>query len=181
MTIARPHLFEFIDQPWYPTELRNLQTEGLSKFMGPAFCVVAPIIRETLQATGTSKVVDLCSGGGGPWPLLHALLDESGRIGLTLTDAYPNPRRYERLRQNSGGKIRFSAESVDAKAVPSKLVGMRTMFSAFHHLRPNDALDVLRDARDANTSIAGGRCVRPRDSGPARSASEPPIRQTEHR
>ena len=154
MSIARLHLFEFIDQPWYPNELRNLQTEGLSRFMGRNYEVVAPVIRETMRATGTSKIVDLCSGGAGPWPNLRTLVSESEPVSITLTDAYPNPARYERLRDESGGQLHFSGEPVDARAVPRELDGVRTMFSAFHHLRPEEALAVLENAREANTGIA---------------------------
>lgn len=152
--ISRPHLFEFIDQPWYPEELRNLQTEGLSRFMGKSFEVVAPVIRDTMQSSGTSQVVDLCSGGGGPWPNLHPLVSKPREVELTLTDAYPNPARYEQMRRKLGEHVSFWADPVDAQAVPTGLSGMRTMFSAFHHLRPNQALAVLRNARDAGTPIA---------------------------
>ena len=154
MAIPRPHLFEVIDQPWYPNELRDLQTEGLSRFMGPSFSAVAPVIREVLRETQTAKIVDLCSGGGGPWGTLHPVVSESGTVTLTLTDAYPNLGRYRRLRNASGGRIQFSVDPVDARAVPAELDGMRTMFSAFHHLRPNEALAVLKNARDAGVGIA---------------------------
>jgi hypothetical protein len=152
--MTRPHLFEFLDQPWYPTELRNLQTEAIQRTTAKAFETVAPLVLGTLQRTGTSRVIDLGSGAGGPWPRLRSLVGEpDAPVEIVLTDLYPNLPRFERLREESGGQIDFVAEPVDAQAVPSELVGMRTMFTAFHHLRPDEALGLLKDARDAGVPV----------------------------
>jgi hypothetical protein len=153
-SMARSHLFEFLDQPWYSEELRNLQTEAIQRTTGRAFETVAPLVRKTLERTGTSRVIDLGSGAGGPWPGLRSLVSEpDAAVEIVLTDLFPNLLRFERLREESGGQIDFVTEPVDARAVPSKLAGMRTMFTAFHHLRPDDAVALLRDARDAGAPV----------------------------
>lgn len=36
--------------------------------------------------------------------------------------------------------------SVDARSVPERLTGIRTMFDCFHHFRPTEAREVLADA-----------------------------------
>lgn len=152
--MLRPHLFEFIDLPWYPAALRNLQTDALQHMTGPAFEAVAPLIQRTIERAGTSKVVDLGSGGGGPWPRLYALVGEpDDPVEVTLTDRHPNLPRFERLREESGGRIGFVAGPVDARAVPAELIGMRTSFSSFHHLRPDEAIAVLRSASEAGAPI----------------------------
>src|SRR5262249_42674310 len=46
----------------------------------------------------------------------------------------------------SKGAITYRPEPVDATQVPDGLPGFRTMFQAFHHLRPNQARAVLADA-----------------------------------
>ena len=150
----RPHLFEFIDLPWYPAALRDLQTDALQRMTGQAFAEVAPVIAETLRFTGTSQIVDLCSGGGGPWRTLRSLVDVDGTpVRVTLTDRYPNLPRFSSMRDESEGQIDFRSDPVDAQAVPADLVGMRTMFSAFHHLWPDEAIAVLRSARDDRVAV----------------------------
>ena len=147
--MVRPHLFEFIDLPWYPAALRDLQTDALQRLTGPAFRAVAPLIAETLERTRTDRIVDLCSGGGGPWPTLRTQI----AAPITLTDRYPNRPRFAAMRDESDGQVDFAPDPVDAQAVPRHLTGMRTIFSAFHHLRPPEAVALLRDARDAGVPI----------------------------
>ncbi len=152
--MVRPHLFEFLDLPWYPAALRNLQTDALQRMTGPAFAAVVPLIQRTLRQAGTSRVIDLCSGAGGPWPQLRLLVGEPDAVSeITLTDRFPNLPRFERLREESDGQIGFVAQPVDAQAVPAELVGMRTIFSAFHHLRPDEAAGLLRNASETGAAL----------------------------
>lgn len=151
--MRRPHLFEFIDQPWYPAALRDLQTDALQRMTGPAFAPVAPLIEQALRSTQQRRVIDLCSGGGGPWKTLLPLLDVGTSLRVTLTDRYPNRPKFESLEREFEGQIDFMARPVQAESVPHGLPGMRTMFSAFHHFPPGQALAVLRNARDAGVAI----------------------------
>lgn len=154
MLFARPHLFEFIDQSWYPGSLRDLQTDGLQKFMGSSYEVVAPLIQQTLDRSGTTAIVDLASGGGGPWPGLRSRLGSPDeRISITLTDWYPNLPKFDRLRRDTDEQLRHVKTPVDAMNVSRELVGMRTMFGGFHHFRPTDARAILADAAKAGTAI----------------------------
>jgi hypothetical protein len=73
---------------------------------------------------------------------------------FTLTDRYPNLPAFREASSESGGRIGFVAEPVDARAVPRGLPGFRTMFNAFHHFRPADARGILRDAVRARRPIA---------------------------
>ena len=99
-------------------------------------------------------MIDLCSGGGGPIPALQkALAAEGLTVHFTLTDRFPNVPAFQQAAINSRGRIAFVAELVDAKAVPARLRGFRTMFNAFHHFRPIDAVAVLRDAAEAGQAI----------------------------
>ncbi|MCA9690733.1 MAG: class I SAM-dependent methyltransferase [Myxococcales bacterium] len=153
--MARSQLFEFIDLPWYPSALRDLQTDMLRHGLGPAFVEVAPLIQRTLQRAGASRVLDLCSGAGGPWPRLRLALDgPEAPASVTLSDRYPNATRLERLCAESGGLLEFIAEPVDARAPPVRPAAMRTMFAAFHHFPPAEAQAVLRGARDDGVAIA---------------------------
>jgi hypothetical protein len=68
------------------------------------------------------------------------------RVSFTLTDRFPNIDAFQCIAAESQGKIAFRTDSIDAKAVPQDLIGFRTMFNAFHHFAPDDAVSVLRDA-----------------------------------
>ena len=72
---------------------------------------------------------------------------------IILTDRFPNLTAFERVVSKSNGTITYVADSVDARAVPPNIVGFRTLFNAFHHFRPDDAVQVLRDAAHAGQPI----------------------------
>ncbi len=116
---------------------------------------VVPLLQEVLDATGYRQVVDLCSGGGGPIPALQqALASEGLVVHFTLTDRYPNLAAFERVASDSGGAITYLSQAVDARALPSSLKGVRTIFNSFHHFRPAVARAILREAMGARQPIA---------------------------
>lgn len=156
MRIPRIHLFELEDQPWFPSVIRDLATDYLH-FMEMKCALHRPAVRlvaGALRLTKTTHIVDLCSGGGGPIP---PLLAELAALGLTpnvmLTDRFPNTAAFRRVAEQSRGQICFRAGPVDARAVPSDLRGLRTLFNSFHHFHPADAVAVLRDAAEARQPI----------------------------
>jgi hypothetical protein len=65
---------------------------------------------------------------------------------VCLTDCYPDLEAFERAQGISKGALTYHAEPVDATHVPNLLPGFRTMFQAFHHLRPDQARALLADA-----------------------------------
>jgi len=156
LPIPRLQLFELEDQEWFPATPRDLATDYLS-FVETKFALhrpVVPLLRELLRTTSSDAVVDLCSGGSGPIERVRqALADEGLEVRFTLTDRYPNLHAFERVAAASNGGITFVADSVDATAVPHTLRGVRTLFNAFHHFAPDDAVAVLRDAARAGQPI----------------------------
>ncbi len=162
--MKRVHSFEFNDQPWLPAAVRNAMTdylefaERLCKLYEP----VIPILAGALRETGCRRVVDLCSGAGGPWlevlPRLRALgLD----IDVTLTDKFPNPALLDRLPDPLREHIAYHAESVDARDVPESLDGLRTVWTALHHFEPDDVRAILQNAVDRNAPFAAFEFTRP--------------------
>ncbi|ADO73872.1 hypothetical protein [Stigmatella aurantiaca] len=142
----RLHLFELIDQDWCPATIRNHSTDYLatvSQKMG-LFDAVAPLLQRGLEAGATDTLLDLGSGGGGPLPRLRELLErEKGlRPRLLQSDLFPNAWARERARA-SGAE--YLEQPVDATRVPAGLRGMRTLFNALHHFRPEQAMQVLAD------------------------------------
>ena len=155
--MKRIHLFEICDQPWLPATLRDaatayletsLRLSGQAKFLFPKLAAA-------LRAAKTEQILDLCSGSGGPVPLAIEELPVLGiEVRATLTDAFPNLAAFERLARESSGRIDFIREPVDATRVPRELEGLRTLFNAFHHFRPERARAILDAAARDRHPIA---------------------------
>ena len=153
--MRRFHLIEIHEQSWFPSSLRDLATDALQFGFNllNVYARVGPLVQKALDGTGKRSVVDLCSGGGGPWfELSQTLRGESG-LQIWLTDLYPNPRAVENVRSVSGNYIRYYPDPVDAAKVPRGLAGFRTMFTSFHHFPPEAARATLQDAVDAGEGI----------------------------
>lgn len=149
--MTRLHLFELGDMPWFPRAFHQYATDYLSFIermsRKTAAAYVTPI-RRLLAHSPERRVVDLCSGGAGPWMAIHDQLAGDGEApaDIVLTDRSPNLPAFERARALSNGRIDFMAEPVDASAVPETLAGVRTIFNGLHHFRPDLARAVLADA-----------------------------------
>lgn len=152
--MQRKEWFELHDQRLFPRFLRDLVTDALEALwrFGNSYRVIVPRLALAMQRTGTREVVDLCSGGGGPWPTLHRRFEE--KISVRLTDRYPNLEAFQHASQAAGTRIGFERRSIDAKHIPARLTGFRTMFSSFHHFNPADARAILADAARQGRGIA---------------------------
>jgi hypothetical protein len=149
-------LFEFTDQAWYPPVFRRIQTDYLEFVVtrGAGHQNLIPLFHRALQHTGTGEILDLCSGGGGPWTRLHAQLKQAGlEVNVTLSDKYPNLDVHKKWSASSQSGIKYLPEPVDALCVPSSLPGMRTMFEGFHHFTPEQARLILQDAVEKRVPI----------------------------
>jgi hypothetical protein len=162
--MRRVQFIELHEQPWLPSSIRDEITDalqfGLNLFK--AYAPIAPLLQGVLDSTGKRSIVDLCSGGGGPWLDLSRKLQsqklQGGAPGLQishiwLTDKYPNLTALENAGAASENHITYYPDSVDAKKVPSELKGFRTMFTSFHHFSPEEARAILQNAVDAGEGI----------------------------
>lgn len=152
----RLQLVELEDLAWFPRAVRDGGTDWLAFVANAtrAFAPVAPKIRAVMAATGTDQVVDLCSGGGGPWLTLERDLAATGPVRVELTDRFPNLAAFRDVRARSGHRLAFREFPVDATDVPGHLEGVRTIFNAFHHFRPDVARAILADAVRKRRGIA---------------------------
>lgn len=152
--MRRVHLIEIEDQPWCPAPVRDAMTDYLQLVLSKLhpYAVIAPRLRAALQRTGARRVIDLCSGGGGPWSRLAAELPEG--VTVCLTDLFPNLPALERQRAVAGDVLEYERRAVDATAVPAELTGFRTLFTGFHHFPPAAAGRVLEDAVRGGEGIA---------------------------
>src|ERR1700719_3920 len=109
---------------------------------------IAKLLRKRLEESGAERVLDLCSGAGGPWPSLVRHFEISGATPpeVFLTDKYPITRELHDFESPATSRIHFLRHSVDATQIPEHLHGFRTLFSSFHHLNPDEARGLLQDS-----------------------------------
>jgi hypothetical protein len=154
----RLHLFELEDMPWMPRAIRNGITDFLhfAVVRSELYNVFARRLARSIGQLRSARVVDLCSGAGGPWASLHQMIAEgTGRgIQVRLTDYYPNLAAFEALANAHKQVFEFSEQPVSALDVPQDLIGFRTLFSSFHHFSPTQAASILSDAVSKRQSIA---------------------------
>ena len=154
--MKRRHLLEITDEPWCPALIRGFVIDYLEQVITVSK-VYEPIVEPLLCAVKSAHaecVIDLCSGGGGPWRQIGpAFAAHCPTVKVVLTDLHQNTGAQERLRKLSGGVIQFHSDSVNALRVPPELTGFRTLFSAFHHFKPEEARAILRDAVESRSGI----------------------------
>jgi hypothetical protein len=145
------HLFEFGDQQWFPQVLRDAETAYLTA----AYRVCPALARQwaekistVLDPNAAIEIVDLCAGSGGAMPqIIGYLRQRNYDVRAILTDLYPN------LNSGLEPQITWLPDPVDALHLPPKLTGVRTMFSAFHHFRPDAARAILKEAFEHRRTI----------------------------
>lgn len=150
--MKRHHFFEWEDQAWFPKLWRDLLTDFLAmmqRVLVP-YDPCLPLLRQLLASTGQTRVVDLCAGAGGPW---ESWLRRGWVSRVLLTDLYPNLPAWQAMAARYPA-LEYHAEPVDAAAVPAGLPGLRTLFTAIHHLRPEQVRSLLRDAAEAGQPLA---------------------------
>jgi hypothetical protein len=148
--LPRIHLFEFEDQSWCPESIRDGLTDSMQFFVnfGGHYRHIIKHIARVLRFSKTRRIIDLGSGGGGPWIKLYRFLEEEENISveICLTDKYPNIDALSWAQKASNNKICYHPKLVDSMQVPVELKGFRTLFSSFHHFPPNQARAILADA-----------------------------------
>lgn len=153
--MARIHLFEFEDQAWFPSFLRNYVTDFL-QFLSNKAKVYESVVDEIAEVTirhGSNNIIDLGSGGGGGLIWLSEVLHKKiPDLKITLTDLYPNISAFEYTKSKSS-VIDYSSHPVNAIDVPSGLHGFRTQFLSFHHFKPIQATQIIQNAVDCKQAI----------------------------
>ena len=168
--MRRVQFIELHEQPWFPSSLRADVTDALQFGFNllHAYAPIAPLLQSVIDSTrnptnaGQSStgqsIVDMCSGGGGPWLDLAGQLrcrdagGDSAGLQVWLTDKYPNLEAFRSVSASSDRHITFYPEPVDAMKVPGALKGLRTMFTSFHHFPPDDARAILQNAEIGRAS-----------------------------
>ena len=86
----RMELFEIHDHSRFAAFLRDLVTGALRALwnFSNSYKPILPLLRNALEVVGTREVLDLCSGGGGPWGQLVREFESEQHlpISVCLTD-----------------------------------------------------------------------------------------------
>lgn len=154
--MGRIHLFEFEDLKWFPSFLRNYGTDFLQFLSNKStmYKSIIPIIKKALEKSETNQIIDLGSGGGGGLIWLNSELKKDiPNLKITLTDYYPNISAFKYSKEQAEN-FDYIEKSVDARNVPTELIGIRTQFLSLHHFRPDDAIQILQNAVNTNNTIA---------------------------
>jgi hypothetical protein len=162
MLANRIHLFELHDFSWYPAEWRDWLVQTLCLLWVPfgrtdrvtpsAAGIAAKQLGEALVRTKTDKVIDCCSGGGGPVNAIQQQMERDGvKCTFTLTDLYPNVNTWKNISAVNKNVV-FEEKSVDA--TNCQLNGFRTFFASFHHFDRPLATRMLADAVQKKQGIA---------------------------
>lgn len=149
--MKRLDLPELEDSPRMPRWLRDAMTGylGVVIDMGRPYAAAAPALAQLVRDSGSSRIIDLGSGGGGPWPhLVEDLERELGsRPAVLLTDLQPNLTAAAALERIP--RVDYRREPLSALAVPTDIDGVRTMFTGLHHFDPGEVQDIFSAAQDA--------------------------------
>ncbi|MEM8965607.1 MAG: hypothetical protein AAGE93_04255 [Bacteroidota bacterium] len=156
--MKRIQLFEFEDLPWFPHWVRKCMTRyivAIHKLMDTPN-TLAKLIDRVLTQTDSHHILDLCSGSGGPMLKAAKILrSEYGhqKLSLTLSDLYPNQETAKQLANDSNPNTNYLTEPVDAANIGKTQPGLRTMICSMHHMPPNIARNILKDAQQAQQPI----------------------------
>ncbi|GAB3222417.1 hypothetical protein J0A67_11565 [Algoriphagus aestuariicola] len=153
--MGRIQFFEWEDQAWFPARIRDYMTDFLQFLTNKTrmFSPLVPELNYLLKTTGSNQLIDLGSGGGGGLLSLNEDLQKiNPEVKIVLTDLYPNHKAFQ-FTQSQARNFKAIPEPVDARNVPKKLKGVRTMFLSFHHFGPEDAVRILQNAVDSKQAI----------------------------
>lgn len=153
----RIHLFEFEDLSWFPNVIRKGMVDYLSFFLNKVdyYKQAAPLIKECLYKTQSQQMLDLCSGSGSPAikAVQHINVSSNKTVSLTLSDKFPNAEASEHISEN-GKNVAYHLDPIDALDVPGGYKGVRTMFSALHHFKPEQVTQIIQKSVKKKAPIA---------------------------
>lgn len=155
--MKRVHVFEFEDASWFPPYLRRAVTD-LIVVTNRKFGVTAAIeglVQRVHGAHPIRRIVDMGSGTGGAMPeVVEALRTRHGmEVALVLTDLYPNAESVERFSEGRTPGVTYHPVPMDATTCGTLPADLYTMVNGFHHMRPDQARDILRAAAASRTPL----------------------------
>jgi len=156
--MKRIQLFEFEDFSWFPDGLRECMTRfimAMHRLLGTKE-ELAVLISRALLHSKEKKIIDLCSGSGGPMLEVRKILEDKydyKNLELTLSDLYPHPTMAALINNLGDPNLSYLNTPVDAANIPNDQQGVRTMICSMHHMSPDVARKILKDAEDKQQPI----------------------------
>jgi hypothetical protein len=156
--MKRIHLFEFEDFNWFPNWLRKCMTNYIIAFhrVLNSEREIAKLVAKALAHSKEKQILDLCSGSGGPMVKVKELLQKEHGIldvKLILSDLYPNEDAARKINSLNNPRLIYQTEPVNAGKVDPDIQGVRTMICSFHHMKPELAHSILKDAKESHQPI----------------------------
>lgn len=156
--LRRFHWIEFWDCAWLPAFVRTAMTSALGFMLRTLKRYEMAFPHFFAWAAGRSSVLDLASGSATHvseferWA--QSAVTSSPLPTIWLSDLYPDIASFQNVKESFPNRVGFVREPVDARRVgTSRGRGLRCMFGAFHHLRPEQARQVLLDAARSSAGI----------------------------
>lgn len=155
--MKRVHLFEFEDLRWFPDWIRVCMTR-LIMVMHEKFQTstdMAALLNNLIRQTNTTKIIDLCSGSGGP--MLDVMFELKNvhnikNVELVLTDLYPDLDAAKRINLTDDS-ISYRTTPLDATDLDAGTEGILTMVGSFHHMKPEWARKILIEVQNKRQPI----------------------------
>lgn len=156
--MKRIHLFEFEDFNWFPSSIRDCLTRYLVTFhkLLNTKEQLADLVEEGLTHTDNKQVIDLCSGSGGPMLMVKDELKKkypNQSIKFIFSDLYPHKKFAKEINDKNDESISYLTEPVNATDVSENLKGLRTMICSMHHMKPDTAKSILKNAKEDKQPI----------------------------
>lgn len=135
---------ELEDYHWFPSVLRNFQTEFIG-FVVDKFRVYDAFVQhlKTMQLP-KQPMTDLCSGSGEPAISIFRKSHCFSR--LTLTDKFPNALNIP------DNNIHYDLQSIDVLKMVFKPGTYYTMFNAFHHFTDEEKVTIAKDIQNSGAT-----------------------------
>ena len=135
---------ELEDYRWFPSVLRNFQTEFIG-FVVARFNVYDVFIHHLNSLhLPVQSMTDLCSGSGEP---AFSIFRKSNCFSrLLLSDKFPNALK---LKENT---ISYEIQSSDVLAMEFHHGTYYTMFNAFHHFSDEEKIAIVQKIRDSGSA-----------------------------
>ncbi len=154
--LPRIHAFEWEDQRWFPSFLRDCMTDFL-EFIARIAKMYRPLpdrIGSALADKENKSILDLASGGGGPWhQITPSLIELHPDVKIILSDFYPNLKAFRKLKERFPNNIEFIEQPVDATNVEVHPQLLRTQFLSLHHFRRAQCIQIFSNAIDDGAPI----------------------------
>lgn len=164
----RLQLFEFLDLPWVGGWVRQAMLEYLNFLlyrMAQPYRGVEQILSDWASKGHHTTVLDMGSGGGGhvDWLIQRGDALRLPMPKFVLSDLFPgaNLPTWKTIQASHGtSKVGYLADPVDACAPEVRTIRLRSMFSIFHHLTPEQARQMLASACSDSDGILVAEGVR---------------------